>query len=76
MQRAVEFWRNLRVRTKFLLILLLAIASVSTVSIATIRIPLRAYDEQLYRSSSQTITLFAEQIQSELQGFEIGRAHV
>ena len=70
MQRAVEFWRNLRVRTKFLLILLLAIASVSTVSIATIRIPLRAYDEQLYRSSSQTITLFAEQIQSELQGFE------
>lgn len=70
MQRAVDFWRNLRVRTKFLLILLLAIASVSTVSIAVIRIPLQAYDEQLYRNSSQTITLFAEQIQSELQGFE------
>ena len=70
MQKVVEFWRNLRVRTKFLLILLLAIALVGTVSIAAIRIPLQAYDEQLYRSSSQTITLFAEQIQSELKSFE------
>lgn len=70
MHRLTEFWRNLRVRTKFLLILLLAIALVSTAAIAAIRIPLRAYDEQLYRSSSQTITLFAEQIQSELQNYE------
>ncbi len=70
MHKLIEFWRNLRVRTKFLLILLLAIALVSTTAIAAMRIPLRAYDEQLYRSSSQTITLFAEQIQSELQNFE------
>ena len=70
MYRLSDFWRNLRVRTKFLLILLLAIALVSTTSIAAMRIPLRVYDEQLYQSSSRMITLFAEQIQSELQNFE------
>ena len=70
MHRLREFWRDLRVRTKFLLILLLAIALVSFTAMATLRIPMRAYDERLYQSSSQMITLFAEQIQSELQNFE------
>lgn len=70
MQRLRKLWRDLRVRTKFLLILLLAIALVSFTAVGTLRIPMKAYDERLYQSSSQMITLFAEQIQSELENFE------
>lgn len=70
MHRLRELWRDLRVRTKFLLILLLAIALVSFTAVGTLQIPMKAYDEQLYQSSSQMITLFADQIQSELQNFE------
>lgn len=70
MHKLRELWRNFRVRTKFLLIMLLAIAMVSVTAVTTLRIPLHAYDEQLYQSSSQMITLFAEQIESELENFE------
>lgn len=70
MNRVREIWQNLCVRTKFLAIMMLAIAMVSITSVATLRIPLQAYDERLYQSSSQMITLFAEQIQSELDNFE------
>ena len=76
MSRLFAFCRDLRVRTKFLLILLLAIVLVSTTAMATLRIPLRAYDEQLYQSSAQTITLFAEQIQNELQDYEAISARI
>lgn len=76
MSRLFAFCRNLRVRTKFLLILLLAIMLVSATALATLRIPLRAYDEQLYQSTAQTITLFAEQIQNELQDYEAISARI
>ncbi|MBD5102132.1 MAG: sensor histidine kinase [Subdoligranulum sp.] len=76
MQRLLTFCRDLRVRTKFLLILLLAIALVSTTALATLRIPLRAYDEQLYQNSAQMITLFAAQIQNELQDYEAISARI
>ena len=70
MCKLTEIWRNLRVRTKVQLILLLAIALVSATAMTTLRIPMKAYDERLYQSSSQMITLFADQIQSDLQNFE------
>lgn len=76
MSRLFAFCRDLRVRTKFLLILLLAIMLVSATALATLRIPLRAYDEQLYQSTAQTITLFAEQIQNELQDYEAISARI
>src|SRR5699024_7594227 len=70
MERLTELLRNLRVRTKFLLILLLATALVSAAALGAVHIPMKAYDNRLYQSSAQTIALFAEQIQSELQDFE------
>ena len=70
MQKLTAFWHDLRVRAKFLLILLLSITLVSTAALGAMFIPLRAYDEQLYQSSAHTIALFAEQIQSELQNYE------
>jgi len=54
---------NLRLRTKFLLILILAIAVVGITALTTVRLPYAAYDQQLYRSSAQMMTLFANQIQ-------------
>ena len=49
-----------------MLILLVGIVPVGIVAIVTLYIPLRAYDRQLYKSSAQMISLFAEQIQDEL----------
>lgn len=70
MQKLIRFWQNLRLRAKFLLILLVGIVPVGIVAIVTLYIPLRAYDRQLYKSSAQMISLFAEQIQDELMNFE------
>ena len=53
-----------------MLILLVGIVPVGIVAIVTLYIPLRAYDRQLYKSSAQMISLFAEQIQDELMNFE------
>ncbi len=61
---------NLRLRTKFLLILILAIAVVGVTALTTVRLPYSAYDEQLYRASAQMMTLFTNQIQAELEDIE------
>lgn len=70
MQKWIRFWQNLRLRSKFWLILLVGIVPVGIIAITTLRIPLRAYDKQLYNSSAQMISLFAEQIQDELRDYE------
>ena len=70
MQKLIRFWQNLLLRAKFLLILLVGIVPVGIVAIVTLYIPLRAYDRQLYKSSAQMISLFAEQIQDELMNCE------
>lgn len=70
MQPLIRFWQNLRFRAKFLSILLTGIALISVTSIAALHIPLRAYDEELYKSSSQMISLFAEQVQNGLKDYE------
>ena len=49
MQKLIRFWQNLRLRAKFLLILLVGIVPVGIVAIVTLYIPLRAYDRQLYK---------------------------
>ena len=61
-----HIWRSIKVRTKFLFILTLAMLLVLSGVLATFRMPYKAYDRQLYQSSTQVITLFAGQIQSEL----------
>ena len=61
---------RVKVRTKFMLILLLAMTLVFAGMLATFRIPYQAYDEQLYKSTVQMITMFADQIQSELDDAE------
>lgn len=58
--------RNVSLRTKFMLILLLAMLLVSLSAFIVFRIPYSSYDEQLYKSSVQMSTLFADKIQSEL----------
>lgn len=70
MQKLTRFWQNLRLRAKFLLILLGSTALIGIVTIAALQIPLRTYDRQLYQSSSQMISLLAEQIRDELQDYE------
>ena len=62
-----RIWGNISVRAKFLFILLLAMVLVLTGVLSTFRMPYHAYDEQLYKSSTQVITLFAGEIQSELE---------
>lgn len=70
MQKLRRFWQDLHLQGKFLLILLVGIALVGITAIAALLIPLRAYDEQLYESSSQMISLYAEQIKHELKNYE------
>ena len=69
-QRLVHLMGNIKVRTKFVLILALAMALVFGSVLATFRLPYAAYDEQLYKSSVQMITLFADRIQAELEDAE------
>ena len=69
-QRLVQLMGNIKVRTKFVLILALAMALVFGSVLATFRLPYAAYDEQLYKSSVQMITLFADRIQAELEDAE------
>ena len=69
-QRLVQLMGNIKVRTKFALILALAMALVFGSVLATFRLPYAAYDEQLYKSSVQMITLFADRIQAELDDAE------
>ena len=69
-QRLVQLMGNIKVRTKFVLILALAMALVFGSVLATFRLPYAAYDEQLYKSSVQMITLFADRIQAELDDAE------
>ena len=68
--RLVHLMGNIKVRTKFVLILALAMALVFGSVLATFRLPYAAYDEQLYKSSVQMITLFADRIQAELEDAE------
>ena len=69
-QRLVQLMGNIKVRTKFVLILALAMALVFGSVLATFRLPYAAYDEQLYKSSVQMITLFADRIQAKLDDAE------
>lgn len=65
LQRHID---NLPLQTKFLMILLLALLFIASAMFAATRIPNEAYDEQLYASSVQMTTLFAEKIQSSMDG--------
>ena len=47
-----------------------AMLLVFAITLATMRIPYAAYDQQLYNSSTQLITLFADRIQGELENIE------
>ena len=69
-QCLVRLMGNIKVRTKFVLILALAMALVFASVLTTFRLPYAAYDEQLYKSSVQMITLFADRIQAELDEAE------
>ena len=68
--RLRRWMANRRLRTKFVLILMAAMLLVFAITLATMRIPYAAYDQQLYNSSTQLITLFADRIQGELENIE------
>ena len=68
--RLRRWMANRRLRTKFVLILMAAMLLVFAITLATMRIPYAAYDQQLYNSSTQLITLFADRIQGELGNIE------
>lgn len=69
-KRLSVWFNNMRLIKKFLLILLLAMLLVCAGVFCAMRIPYDAYDEQLYKSSAQMITLFADKIQSELDDIQ------
>ena len=70
MHKLSHWLANMRLREKFLLIPLLTMLLVFFSVFALVRIPYAAYDEQLYKSSVQMITLFADKIQAELNDLE------
>lgn len=70
MNRLMKFFDNLRLREKFLGILLLAMILACTGTLCTQRIPFAAYDERLNQSSLQMISLFAGKIQAETENIE------
>lgn len=70
LKRLTLWFNNMRLIRKFLLILLTAMLMVCAGVLITMRIPYSAYDEQLYKSSAQMITLFADKVQSELNDIE------
>ena len=57
---------NIKLRTKFVLIVSVALAAVFGLTLAMSRMPYAAYDEQLYRSNVQTVSLFADKLESRL----------
>lgn len=66
MQKLHAKFSNFKLQTKFLVIVSLALALVFAVTFAMSRMPYAAYDEQLYRSNVQTVSLFADKLQSEM----------
>ncbi len=69
--KKLSLWlSNMRLRDKFLLIPLVAMLLVCFSVFALVRIPYAAYDDQLYKSSVQMITLFADKVQAELNDIE------
>lgn len=69
-KRLSVWFDNMRLIQKFLLILVLAMLLACVGVFSAMRIPYEAYDGQLYRSSAQMITLFADKIQSELDDIQ------
>ena len=69
-RRLSQWFGNLRLTYKFLLILLTAMVLVCAVVLAVVQIPYHAYNEQLYQSSTQLMTLLADKIQSEMDDIE------
>ncbi len=57
------------VQAKFLLILFLALVVVAGACFFSSRLPYAAYDVQLHNANVQTLALFADKIESELEGF-------
>lgn len=61
---------QMKVKTRFFLIFMLAMLPILLCVLTTLRIPYATYDRRLYDNSVQTITLFADRIQSELNEIE------
>ena len=57
------------VQAKFLLILFLALVVVAGACFFSSRLPYAAYDVQLHNANVQTLALFADKIETELNGF-------
>lgn len=60
---------NISVQVKFLLILFVSLLVVALTCFLSFRLPYAAYDAQLHNASVQTLTLFAEKIENELNSF-------
>ncbi|MDR1599087.1 MAG: sensor histidine kinase [Oscillospiraceae bacterium] len=61
-----RWFQNLRLRSKFTLILLASLLIVLGGALLASRMPYAAYDRELYTKTVQTLTMFAQEIQSEL----------
>lgn len=57
---------DIKLKTKLLLILFLTVLIVFLCTFLTARIPYASYDSQLYLRSVQMISLFSDQLQSEM----------
>lgn len=66
LSRIKTWYSNLRLQTKFFSILLLSLLLVFSATFLTSRMPYGAYNRQLYERSVQVLTLFAQEVQSEL----------
>ena len=60
------WFQSIRLRSKFIVILLVSLLMVLCGTLAAARMPYAAYNQELYTKTVQTLTIFAQEIQSEL----------
>jgi two-component system sensor histidine kinase YesM len=63
-----RWFAGVRLRAKFIIVLLSALLIVLVGTLLAARMPYFAYDQELYTKTVQTLTMFAQEIQTELDG--------
>ncbi len=59
-------WRDLKLQTKFIMIFLFTSLAICVGNLLALRIMQQAYNQELYHKSTQLMTLFAENVQGNL----------
>ena len=61
-----EMIKNIKIKYKILMVLAVALTAVFLGTLCSSFLPYRAYDDQLYKSGVQTLSLFSDGLEAEL----------